>query len=224
MNSETNHQSARRHFLATGAMGIGSVALAWLLQRDGLLADEIKPDLQKRTFDLKPKPPQQEPQAKAMISLFMQGGPSHMDLTDPKPALTKYHLKTFPGKIKYDNAADASSRVLGSPWKFSHHGECGMELSELLPHTGEIADDITLIRSMQTGVNNHNQSIIALNTGKIQRGRPALGSWLTYGLGAESQDLPAYVALTDPHSLPVEGVSLWRVDWFPRTPASPSKN
>ncbi len=205
----------RRHFLASSALGIGSVALAWLLERDGLVAEEIKPDLQKRTFDLKPKAPHREPQAKAMISLFMQGGPSHMDLTDPKPLLNRYHLKTFPGKIKYDNAAQASSRVLGSPWKFSHHGECGMELSELLPHTGEIADDITLIRSMHTGVNNHNQSIIALNTGKIQRGRPALGSWLTYGLGSESEDLPAYVALTDPHSLPVEGVNNWSNGWLP---------
>ena len=215
MNFETHQKSARRHFLASGAMGLSSVALAWLLQRDGLLAEEVKPDLQKRVFDVKPKSPHAEPQAKAMISLWMQGGPSHMDLTDPKPLLNKYHLKTFPGKIKYDNAAEASSRVLGSPWKFSHRGECGMELSELLPHTGEIADDITLIRSMQTGVNNHNQSIIAMNTGKIQRGRPALGSWLTYGLGSENEDLPAYVALTDPKSLPVEGVSNWSNGWLP---------
>jgi hypothetical protein len=90
-----------------------------------------------------------------------------------------------------------------------------MELSELLPHTGEIVDDITLIRSMQTGVNAHNQSISALNTGKTQLGRPTLGSWLSYGLGAESQDLPAYVALTDAHSLPVEGVNNWSNGWLP---------
>ena len=150
-----------------------------------------------------------------MISMFMQGGPSHLDLFDPKPELAKRHLQNFTGDIKYDNTADASTKLFASPWKFRKHGQCGMELSELLPHLGDVADDICLIRSMHTGVNNHGQSINALNTGEILSGRPSLGSWLTYALGCETQNLPAFVVLTDPGGLPVRGVDNWQNGWLP---------
>src|SRR5262249_35107117 len=119
------------------------------------------------------------------------------------------------GDIKYDNAGEASARLFASPWKFNKRGQCGMELSELLPALGTIADDITLIRSMQTGVNNHGQSINALNTGRPTAGRPVLGSWITYALGTESQNLPAYCVLTDPGGLPVLGVDNWSSGWLP---------
>jgi uncharacterized protein (DUF1501 family) len=145
----------------------------------------------------------------------MQGGPSHHDLFDPKPELQKRHMENFPGEIKYDNAAEASAKLFASPWKFSKHGQCGMELSELLPHLGGVADDICLIRSMRTGVNNHGQSINAMNTGRITDGRPALGSWVTYALGSESQNLPAFVVLTDPSGVPVLGVDNWRSGFLP---------
>lgn len=208
-------RSSRRHFLASNAMGLGGVALAWLLKQDGALAETGPPELEPQVFDTLPKQPHHEPRAKAMISLWMQGGPSHHDMFDPKPLLKKYDGKPFPGEIKYDNAAQASSKVLASPWKFSPRGECGMELSELVPHLGEVADDITLIRSMHTGVNNHGQSIRALNTGRILAGRPTLGSWLVYGLGSETQSLPAYLALVDPGQLPVLGVENWSNGWLP---------
>ena len=214
-NLDAYQRASRRHFLAANAMGLGSLALAWLLNEDRLLAEPSQPDLKRPTFDLKPKPPHFKPRAKAMISLFMQGGPSHLDLFDPKPELEKYDGKKFPGDIKYDNAAQASSKVLASPWKFKKHGQCGTELSELLPHLAEIVDDITLIRSTQTGVDNHGQSLYALNSGRFQAGRPTLGSWITYGLGTESQELPAYVALTDPAGLPVVGVENWTNGWLP---------
>lgn len=196
-------------------MGIGGVALAWLLQREGLLAKPVKPDLEKLAHDLRPKAPHLTPRAKSMISFFMQGGPSQMDLTDPKPMLRKYAGENFPGHIKYDNAAQASSKVLPSFWEFSRHGQCGMEFSELLPGFGEIADDLCLIRSMHTGVNNHGQSIHALNSGRTIDGRPALGSWLTYGLGSESDNLPAFMVLRDPANLPVLGVLNWSAAWLP---------
>jgi hypothetical protein len=215
LHSPLSPLASRRQFLDRARLGIGSVALAWLLNEEGLLAAPQKPPLGPQRFDLKPKQPPFAPRAKAMISLFMQGGPSHIDLFDPKPTLTKLNGQKFPGEIKYDNAAQASSKVLGSPWKFQKHGECGMELSELVPCLGEVADDITLIRSMHTGVNNHGQSIFALNSGRIVAGRPVVGSWLTYGLGSESQDLPAYVVLTDPGGLPVEGVDNWSNGWLP---------
>lgn len=207
--------STRRHFLATSSMGIGGLALSWLLKQDGLLAAPNRPELEPRRFDLTPKPPHFEPRARAMISLFMQGGPSHLDLLDPKPALARYDGRPFPGNIQYDNAAEASSKVLASPWRFRKHGQAGIDVSELLPGLAGVVDDITVIRSMRTAVNNHVQSIHALNTSRILAGRPVLGSWLTYGLGSESQNLPAYVVLTDPVSLPVVSVGNWTNGWLP---------
>ena len=208
-------RSARRHFLAQGAMSLAPLAMSWAMQRDGLQAAPVKPELARQSFDLLPKHPRKTPQATAMISMFMQGGPSQVDLMDPKPELNRLDGKQFPGTIKYDNAAQASSRVLGSPWKFRRHGECGTPLSELLPGLSDVVDDILVIRSMHTGVNNHGQSIHAMNTGRTQRGRPALGSWLTFGLGADTDELPAYVAMTDPRGLPVEGVLNWSNGWLP---------
>lgn len=207
--------ASRRDFLSSATFGVSGVAIASLLQSEGLLAAPVKPDLKKPTFDVLPKPTQTPARATAMISLFMQGGPSHMDMFDPKPELNRLDGTKFQGEIKYDNAAQASSRVLGCPWKFAKHGQCGMELSELLPHTANIVDDITLIRSMYTGVNNHGQSIDALNTGKAISHRPSLGSWMAYGLGSENQNLPAFVVLTDPDGLPVLGMQNWSNGWLP---------
>ena len=120
---------SRRELLRASTFGVGSVALAWLLNEERLLANPTRPEPQQHAFDLKPRPPHSPPRARAMISLFMQGGPSHIDLLDPKPALAKYDGKSFPGTIKYDNAAQASSKVLASPWKFRKHGRCGTEVS-----------------------------------------------------------------------------------------------
>ena len=209
------HPLSRRQLLQHGTFGVGTVALAWLLNRDRLLAEPPKPDLEPKRFDLTPKAPHFAPKAKAMISLFMQGGPSQVDLFDPKPKLNELDGKPFPGSIKYDNAAQASSKVLGSPWKFAKRGKCGMEVSELLPHTAGVIDDLTVVRSMTTGVNNHVQAVYAMNSGRIVAGHPVLGSWLCYGLGSESQELPAFVAMPDPLSLPVGGVDHWSNGWLP---------
>ncbi|MCP4172635.1 MAG: DUF1501 domain-containing protein [Fuerstiella sp.] len=214
MNKQPN-QSVRRHFLASSAMSVSSVALAWLQDNERAAAEIKKPDLQRQSFDTTPKVSAAEPKAQSMISLWMQGGPSHHDMFDPKPEMAKYDGQVFPGEIKYDNAAQASSKVFASPWKFRPRGECGMELSELVPHTATVADDICLIRSTRTGVNNHGQSIRALQTGRTVEGRPALGSWLTYGLGCEADNLPAFMALIDPGQLPVLGVENWSNGWLP---------
>ena len=199
--------------LHTSAFGLGSVAASWLLKRDGLLAAEadepFKPDLEQKTYDLIPKQPHHEPRAKAMISMFMLGGPSQIDLFDPKPELMKYDGKTFSGDVKFDNPAQASREIMAPLWKFKPHGQCGMELSELVPHLGQVADEITLIRSMHTGANNHIPSNYALSTGRASSGRAVLGSWLTSALGSETQELPAYVALTDTRGLPLIGGENW---------------
>src|SRR5262245_12707824 len=209
------HPLSPRRFLHHSTFGVGSVALAYLLHQERLLAEPAKPDLERRHFDLRPKPTHFKPKARAMISLFMQGGPSHMDLLDPKPKLAELDGKPFPGTIKFDNAAQASSKVLGSPWKFARRGKCGTEVSELLPNLARVIDNVCVVRSMRTGVNNHVQGIHALNTGRIASGHPVLGSWLCYGLGSESQELPAFVALPDPASLPVSGVEHWSNGWLP---------
>ena len=214
MTTRIQSRSSRRLFMAQGAMSLAPLAAAWLGQQEAA-ANPVKPDLGLQSFNLRAKPSHKPPVATAMISMFMQGGPSQVDLLDPKPLLNKLHLQKFPGKIKYDNAAEASSRILGTPWKFRQHGQSGTDVSELLPHLSEMVDDILVIRSMHTGVTNHGQSIHAMNSGRTQAGRPALGSWLTYALGATTSSLPPYVAMTDPKGLPVEGVLNWSNGWLP---------
>ena len=213
MNTHTHGCCGRRHFLASSGYGLGAFGLAWLLRQDGALAKPI--DVEARHYDLLPKQPPFAPKAKAMISMFMQGGPSHIDLFDPKPALDKLDGKKFPGEVKYDDSAHASTTVLASPWKFQKHGQCGADVSELLPGFARIVDDVVMLRGMQTGVNNHGQSIFALQNGRALGGRPTIGSWLTYAHGSESQELPAYVALADARGLPVLGVENWSNGWLP---------
>jgi hypothetical protein len=197
-------------------LGLGSIAVSWLLQQDDLIANPKKTSRGNLATDLKPRKPHFEPRAKAMISLFQHGGPSHMDLTDPKPELTKLDGRDYVGDIQYSFANAASKKLLGTKWKFAKHGECGTELSELLPHTAKIVDDICLIRSMHTGANGHEVSIRYFHSGiPGVLGRPHYASWLLYGLGAETQELPAYIVLTDPGGHPVDGVNNWSNGFMP---------
>lgn len=211
--SDRNH---RRAFLRDGSLGIGTLALAWLLQQEQAAAVPKGVSKTPLKFDLLPKQPHFAPKAKAMISLFQHGGPSHMDLTDPKPELTRLDGTDYPGDIAYSFVNEASKKLMGTRWKFEKHGQCGMELSELLPETAGIADDICLIRSMHTGANGHEVSIRYFHGGiPGVLGRPHLASWLLYGLGSETQDLPAYMVLTDPGGHPVDGVNNWSSGFMP---------
>lgn len=207
---------SRRHWLQSSAFGLGALGAAWLLRQDGLLAAEAStfdplapPPLEPVSYDLLPKKPPRPAKATAMISMFMMGGPSQIDLFDPKPELTKRNGQQFEGDIRFDNAAQASRQIMGPQWEFRPRGECGMEISDLMPELGNIADEITLIRSMHSAVNNHFPGFYALNSGSGVGGRATLGSWLVYGLGSESQELPAYVALTHPWGLPIVGGDSW---------------
>ena len=118
----------RRHWIAQQSLGLGSLAFAWL-QSQTAKAEPPKPNLEVPSFDITPKVPAARPQATAMISMFMQGGPSHIDMFDPKPELNRLHMKTYTGDIKYDNAGEASSKLFGCPWRFRKYGQCGMDLS-----------------------------------------------------------------------------------------------
>ena len=204
---------ARRHMLAQSCLGFSGLAAA--LQQQQAAAEPPRPELIPQVWDMTPKSATAPAQATAMISLFMQGGPSHIDLFDPKPELTRLHMKTYDGKIKYDNAGEASSKLFGTPWRFRRYGQCGMDLSEPASALGTVADDVCMIRSMHTGVNNHGESIKALNTGRQLPGRPALGSWLTFGLGSHNSRLPGFMVLIDPSGLPVLGVENWQNGWLP---------
>jgi hypothetical protein len=192
------------------ADGVHGAALLSLLSAD-LRASEGN-----KVWDLKPKQPHFVPQANAVIHLFQNGGPSQVDLFDPKPALKKF-AGTAPSRdiVNEIEFADQIGSMLPSPFDFRRYGNCGMEMSELLPHLGSCADDITLIRSMFGEHFNHEPSLYLMHTGRTLPGRPVLGAWVTYGLGTVNQNLPAYVVLDDPKQLPVNGIQNWQSGWLP---------
>jgi hypothetical protein len=206
---------SRRRLLSRSAFGIGSFALAHLLQQDGLLAAPAKP-VENLPLNLDGRAPHFAPRAQAMISLFMHGGPSHVDLLDPKPALTAHHGQDYGGDVHFSFVNRASKKLFGTPWQFKKHGRCGTEVSELLPHTAGIVDDLCVIRSMHTGHNGHEVSIRYFHGGIAGvTGRPTLGSWVTYALGSSSRDLPAYMVLSDPGGHPVDGTVNWSSGFMP---------
>jgi hypothetical protein len=203
----------RRAFL--NHITAASVALPWVLHKDGLLANEVaKPDLDV-VYDLLPKSPPAPATATAMIDLFQFGGPSQMDLFDPKPLLTEKDGTKFPGSLEADNAAGNSGVVFGSSWKFSRHGESGMDVSELLPHMAQVVDQVCHVRGMRFGSNAHDRATYLSHTAGPVPGRPTLGSWLTFGLGCENDSLPAYVALTARDGLPYNNQENWTAGWLP---------
>ncbi len=206
-----NHHLSRRTFFNRMADGVHGAALLSLLGADLGAAPEGS-----KVYDLKPKQPHFSPKAKAVIHLFQNGGPSQVDLFDPKPALRKF-AGTAPSRdiVNEIEFADQIGTMLPSPFAFRPYGKCGMELTELLPNLGECADDLTLIRSMFGEHFNHEPSLYLMHTGRTLPGRPSLGAWVTYGLGSVNQNLPAYVVLDDPKQLPVNGIQNWHAGWLP---------
>jgi Protein of unknown function (DUF1501) len=198
----------RRTFLGNYAGSLGGLALAHLLGDGADRARAAQPGAALSAAHLRPK-------AKSVICLFQHGGPSQMDLFDPKPELEKYHGKPYPGGELEVHFSSQRGNVLASPFKFQPHGQCGMELSELLPHTGGVADDLTLVRSMNTESVDHESALRLIHSGKFMGGLPSWGSWVTYALGTENQNLPAYVVLSDPGGLPVDGERNWSAGWLP---------
>jgi Protein of unknown function (DUF1501) len=199
----------RRAFLGRYAGALGPLALAHLA------GDARGADASRSPGDpLSPKKPHFPAKAKAVICLFQHGGPSQMDLFDPKPELTKQHGKPHPDKLEV-HFHTQQGKLLASPFKFAKCGKVGAELSELLPHTAKIVDDITLVRSMKTDSVDHEAALRVIHSGKIFPGRPVLGSWAVYGLGTERKELPAYVVLSDPGGLPVDGTNNWSSGFLP---------
>jgi uncharacterized protein DUF1501 len=218
---ETEHNplapvlATRRGFLQGVSGGIYGAALAYLLGCD-LHRSRAAEGTQKIALDLKPRPPHFAPKATSVIHLFMNGGPSQMDLFDPKPMLDKHHGEAYFSKIagEVENPQSAGT-ILRSPFKFAQHGQCGMWVSDVLPHLSKCVDDIALIRSMYTTNLTHEPAVYLIQSGKMGPGRPTLGAWVVYGLGSENQNLPAYVVLDDPRGLPVNGVENWQAGFLP---------
>ena len=182
----------RRDFLATSASGIGMAALASLMQQDNLLANSNNSFISHS--------PHFAPKAKRCIFIFMAGAPSHVDLFDPKPKLNELNGQPLPkdmtANVRFAFIKKDSAVLMGSKRKFKPYGQCGMEFSDLLPNIGSVSDEIALIRSMHTDQFNHHPGQLMMNTGSPLFGRPSMGSWLAYGLGSASKNLPSYVVLT----------------------------
>ncbi len=182
---------ARRHFFRDCGVGVGKIALASLCAQSAARAASSEP--------LAARPTQFAPKAKAVIHLFMAGAPSQLDLFDYKPKLAEYEGKSIPPEViggqRYAFIR-SDAACLGPQFKFAKHGQCGTELSEVLPHLGKVVDEICLVRSVRTDQFNHAPAQIFFNTGFSQPGRPSLGSWVTYGLGAETNGLPAFVVMS----------------------------
>jgi len=196
---------SRRMFLGQYAGSLGGLALAHMLG-SGAKTAAAEPGASAAT--LKPK-------AKSVICLFQHGGPSQMDLFDPKPALNKYHGQPYPGGDLEVHFAAQKGNVLGSPFKFEPRGQSGMELCELLPHTAKVADEMTLVRSMNTESVDHESALRLIHGGRFLAGMPTWGAWVTYALGSDNRNLPAYVVLGDPSGLPVDGERNWTSGWLP---------
>ena len=197
----------RRAALAACSMSLGGLAMRGLLHAEAV-------DGQRSSYDMKPRSPHFRPKARAVIQLFQNGGPSQMDLFDVKPELTRQHGKVPSQEIETFQL-DNNNVLLKSPFSFHHHGKCGMYLGETIPHISAIADDICLVRSMHTGHNNHPFAINMMQTGKTFAGRPAMGSWICYGLGTERDDLPGYIVLRDPRGYNTSGKMVWSSGWLP---------
>jgi hypothetical protein len=190
------HVGNRREFLRDAGGGFGLLALSWLLRADGVLAG----DLPSSENPLAPRVPHHPPRAKRVISLFMHGGPSHLETFDPKPELQRLGGQPLPesfGPVATRRKV-ATNPLLPTKRTFRKHGESGIEVSDLFPAVAPLVDDLAVIRSCWADSVNHPQAVYQMNTGSILMGKPSLGSWVGYGLGTENQDLPAFVVLPDP--------------------------
>lgn len=207
LQNEWSSEFHRRAFLGRSAAGIGGMALASLLSRRVAANDSAAPTAT-------PAVAARPVRAKSVICLFQHGGPSQVDIFDPKPELTRRHGQPYPGELEVHFHKQQGS-LLASPFQFNPCGAAGVQLSELVPHTAGVIDQLCLVRSMTTDSVDHEAALRIIHTGKSLAGRPTLGAWAIYGLGSLADNLPAYVVLGDPGGLPIDGVRNWSSGWLP---------
>ena len=215
MNSSTAHSGAparrapnRRQILCRAANGFGAVALQYLLGRSARAAP---------TNPLHPRPPHFKPTARSVIFIFNVGAPSSMDTFDPKPVLNRRAGEPMPESFGSVGGqfTDGSNPILGTPWKFRLHGQSGMPVSELFPNVARHVDKICFVRSFQTRSVVHAPAMYEVHSGRLFATHPSIGSWVTYGLGSESENLPAYVVMPQPEGTPEGGTSCWSQGFLP---------
>jgi hypothetical protein len=200
---------SRREMLRRCGTGIGTIGLATILAEQGLLAGEESATRN----PLAPKAPHFAPRANRLIFLFMNGGPSHVDTFDPKIELEKNAGKPLPESILKDTGRKTTGKALGSPFKTRKCGQSGIEVTEIYPEIGSVIDDVCVLRSMWTDNPNHEPGLLMMNSGNMQPIRPSMGSWITFGLGSENQNLPGYIVLCP--GKPVVGPQLWSNSFLP---------
>ncbi len=222
-NAPHSGPTSRRQFLRQAGGGFGMLALASMLSRDGLLGAEppapVTASGAGAPNPFAPKPTHFPPRAKQVIFLYMSGGPSHVDLFDPKPELVRLAGQPIPdsfGTFKTRRAV-GKNKLLPPLRPFQRRGQSGIEYSELLPHIGECADDLCLIRSCYADSVTHPEAVYQMNTGSILMGRPSLGAWAAYGLGTENQNMPAFVVMPDPAGWVKGGAPAWGNGYMPAT-------
>lgn len=208
----------RRELLRRAGMGMGMVGLAGLLDAEKLRADEPAPlpgppsENAERLNPLAPKPPHFAAKAQRVVHLFMNGGPSHVDTFDYKPLLEKHHGQPMPsGNLRTERLTGG---LMKSPFKFRQFGESGLWVSELFEKTAAFVDDMTVIRSIQAEVPNHEPSLMLMNCGEGRLPRPSMGAWVTYGLGSENENLPGFIAMC-PNGYPIVSTRNWRSAFLP---------
>src|SRR5438105_4090213 len=202
---------ARREVLCRIGGGFGALGLAGVFADAGLLTAALPKD---RTVNpLSPRAPHFPPRAKRIIFLFMNGGPSHVDTFDPKPSLQKYAGKPVPDTIEKKVNRNRGAKLMPSPFTFAQHGKSGIPVAEIYPELATCVDDLCILRSMWTDNPNHEPGLLMMNSGNMQPIRPSLGSWLTYALGSDNQNLPGYVVLCP--GKPVVGPQLWSNSFLP---------
>ncbi len=216
-SAAVNLLTSRRRFLERAGGGFGMAALASLLKQDKLLANEVTHPAPRTPNPLAPQATHFAPRAKRVIFLFMSGGPSHVDLFEPKPELVRLAGQPIPesfGSFKTRRNV-AKNKLLPSLRPYRAHGQCGTEISEWLPHIASCADDICLLRGCHGDSVTHPESVYMMNTGSLLMGKPSLGAWAAYGLGTENQNMPAFVVMPDPAGWVKGGAPAWGNGFLP---------
>ena len=207
---------SRREMLERCGMGLGMLGLAGLLGDENLLA--AAPGGERSLNPLAPRSPHFTPKVKSVIWLFINGGPSHIDTWDHKPALENHHGKEYEGFDRFTGFfADQVGALMKSPFRFSPRGESGKMVSEIFPHLGRHVDKMAFIHSGYSNSNNHSPALYMINSGQVRMGHPCMGSWVTYGLGSESSNLPGFVVMSDPkgRGLPKGNANNWSAGFLP---------
>ena len=219
MTDRNRTRIPRRDFFACTRDGLLGAALTKLFCDDffggtSVLADEAAAS---PSYSLKPKAGHHPATAKSVIHLFMNGGPSQMDLFDPKPVLNRMDGKPYPGNVEDigNQSTEDIGVMMGGQYPFARHGQSGLWMADVLPRTAQMADDLCMIHSMWTDHPNHDNALYKIHSGRLFMGYPTLGAWTVYGLGTENQNLPAFVVLTDPLGMPKNGTRNWTSGFLP---------